>query len=275
MGRGSSAAQRAAASEACKNISLERLQAQYHRPLSEGQSRDAESRSQQQKTHPVITFVHHFSHGYRGGERDRPLVVSFVARVRRVECNDRSPLPRAVAVIKPVPFIHPPPIARPRPCVILLSKTKVGCSPIQHNGLFPLSTSLRTTALLLKITLVRCVLVRLEVARNAQRHFPDFDMCPVQIRPVVRNAGDESRPSSALSSTACINHAPLVFFFATFFYFLLFARPQPTADTPRVEGASSTRTSLRLPPSGAVLSCNLACTVATACAATHVVARTS
>eukprot|EP00752_Nemacystus_decipiens_P014601 g13003.t1 len=34
-GRGSSAAQRAAASEACKSISLERLQAQYHRPLSE------------------------------------------------------------------------------------------------------------------------------------------------------------------------------------------------------------------------------------------------
>ncbi|CAM9660412.1 unnamed protein product, partial [Pylaiella littoralis] len=34
-GRGSSAAQRAAASEACKNISLERLQAQYHHPLSD------------------------------------------------------------------------------------------------------------------------------------------------------------------------------------------------------------------------------------------------
>ncbi|CAN0053934.1 unnamed protein product, partial [Scytosiphon promiscuus] len=34
-GRGSSAAQRAAASEACKSISLERLQAQYHRPLSD------------------------------------------------------------------------------------------------------------------------------------------------------------------------------------------------------------------------------------------------
>lgn len=39
--RGSSAAQRAAASEACKSISLERLQAQYHRPLSEGQSEAA------------------------------------------------------------------------------------------------------------------------------------------------------------------------------------------------------------------------------------------
>ena len=122
-------------------------------------------------------------------------------------------------MIKPVPFIHPPPIARPRPCVILLSKTKVGCSPIQHNGLFPLSTSLRTTALLLKITLVRCVLVRLEVARNAQRHFPDFDMCPVQIRPVVRNAGDESRPSSALSSTACIIMLLWCFFSRLFFIF--------------------------------------------------------
>lgn len=35
--RGSSAAQRAAASEACKSISLERLQAQYHHPLSDGE----------------------------------------------------------------------------------------------------------------------------------------------------------------------------------------------------------------------------------------------
>ncbi|CBN79223.1 hypothetical protein Esi_0010_0156 [Ectocarpus siliculosus] len=34
-GRGSSAAQRAAASEACKSISLKRLQEQYHRPLSD------------------------------------------------------------------------------------------------------------------------------------------------------------------------------------------------------------------------------------------------
>lgn len=34
--RGSSAAQRAAASEACKGITLEALQGQYYRPLSDG-----------------------------------------------------------------------------------------------------------------------------------------------------------------------------------------------------------------------------------------------
>lgn len=36
--RGSSAAQRAAASEACKGITLDALQAQYYRPLSDGRS---------------------------------------------------------------------------------------------------------------------------------------------------------------------------------------------------------------------------------------------
>lgn len=72
--RGSSAAQRAAASEACKSISLERLQAQYHRPLSEGQSEAASKRI-------VINFFHFFfAHCSRGS-------ISIAAAVKLACCG--------------------------------------------------------------------------------------------------------------------------------------------------------------------------------------------